>query len=211
MEGDAGSWDAAVVEEPGELGPIAKHERRREHVCCLTSAPSGRDVHEYRVTAGVIERRPGGDRKTTLWRESAPHLAEGVDAFGEVHERELTDHDVEARILERKRRRIAMAPFDLRLSPRRDRQHPLVQIEADNMTLSPHSPTGLAGEHARPAADIENSVTRPDCRGVGNRAGPSAKDRRHETGLVDLGGFRRDLPAFGLGHGNRSSTEEGSS
>jgi hypothetical protein len=51
-------------------------------------------------------------------------------------------------------------------------------------------PKSLAREHACPAANVEDLVTRPDSSGVGNRASPSAEDRRHEAGLIDLGGIR---------------------
>jgi hypothetical protein len=49
---------------------------------------------------------------------------------------------------------------------------------------------GLAGEHAGPTANIEDRVPRPDVGGVGNRASPSAEDRRYEAGLIDLGSIR---------------------
>jgi hypothetical protein len=75
VEGDLGPRDAAADKELGELGLIAKDERRCKHVCCLTSALSGCDIHEYLVTAGVIDRCPGGDREASPWLESAPHLA----------------------------------------------------------------------------------------------------------------------------------------
>jgi hypothetical protein len=134
----------------------------------------------------VIDRRPGGG-KASPWRERAPHLAEGGHAVREVHERELADHDVKARILERKRGRIALSPFHVRLSPRRDCQHPRIEIEANNLTMLAGPPKGLAGEHAGPAANIQDLVPPPDPSGVSDRASPGAEDRRHEAGLVDLG------------------------
>jgi hypothetical protein len=74
----------------------------------------------------------------------------------------------------------------LGLSSRCDRQHPLIEIKADNLTVLSDTPEGLACENAGPAANVEDSVTRPDPSGVGNRTSPSTEDRRHETGLVDL-------------------------
>jgi hypothetical protein len=190
MEGDVGPRDAAVDQELGELGLIAKDERRGQHVRCLASALSDGDIHQYLVPTGVIDRRPSGDRKASPWRERAPHLAEGGHAVRKIHERELADHDVKTRILERKRGRIASSPFHLRLSTRCDRQHPLIEIKANNLTPLPDPPKGLACEHAGPAANVEDLVTPPDSSGVGNRASPSAEDRRHEAGLIDLGSIR---------------------
>jgi hypothetical protein len=135
----------------------------------------------------VVDRGPGGDRKASPWRERAPHLAEGGHTVRKVHERELADHDVKTRIPEWKRCRIALSPFYFWLSSRCDRQHPLVEIKANNLTLSPDAPNGLSCEHACPAANVENSVTRPDSSGVSNPTSPSAEDRRHEAGLVDFG------------------------
>jgi hypothetical protein len=48
-------------------------------------------------------------------------------------------------------------------------------------------PKGLPGEHAGPAADVEDLVTRPDPGGVGDRARPGAEDRGNEAGFVDFG------------------------
>jgi hypothetical protein len=86
--------------------------------------------------------------------------------------------------------RVAQSPVYFRRSSRCDRQHPLVEINPNNLTILPDPPKGLACEHARPAADVENLVTRPDSSCVSNRARPSAEDRRHEAGLIDLGGVR---------------------
>jgi hypothetical protein len=94
MEGDLGPRDAAAGNELGELGLIAKDERRCQHVCCLTPALSVGDLHHDLVPAGVLDRRPGGHRQPSPWRERAPHLAEGGHAVREIHERELADHDV---------------------------------------------------------------------------------------------------------------------
>jgi hypothetical protein len=124
------------------------------------------------------------------WRERTPYLAEGSHPVRKVHERELADHDVKTRILERKRGRIASSPFDVRLSSRCDRQHPLIEIKTNNLTFLPDPPMGLAGEHAGPTANIEDLVTRPDPGGVSYRASPGAEDRRHEAGFVDLGSIR---------------------
>jgi hypothetical protein len=138
----------------------------------------------------VIDGRPGGDRKTSGRRENAPHLAAGGHAIRKIHERELAHHDVETRVVERERGRIAQSPLDLRLGSRGDRQHSLIEIKADNVTFRPGPAKGLAGEHAGPAGDVEDLVTRPDPSGVGNRAGPRAEDRGHEAGLVDFGSIR---------------------
>jgi hypothetical protein len=86
-------------------------------------------------------------------------------------------------------RRIGFTPTG-HFSPRCDRQHSFIEIKADNLTFMPHPATGLACEDACSAANVEDSVTRPDSSGVSNRASPSAKDRRDETGLVDLGSLR---------------------
>ena len=83
-----------------------------------------------------------------------------------------------------------MSPFYFWLSSRCDRQHPLIEIKANNLTFLPDPAKGLACEHACPAANVEDFVTRPDSSGVSNRASPSAEDRRHEAGLVDLGSIR---------------------
>jgi hypothetical protein len=83
-----------------------------------------------------------------------------------------------------------LSPFDVRLGSRCDRQHPLIEIQADNLTFLGDPAKGLAGEHAGPAANVEGLVAPPDSGGVGNRASPGAEDRRHEAGLVDLGGIR---------------------
>jgi hypothetical protein len=101
MEGDVGPRDAAVGEERGELDLVPKDERRCQHVCRRTSALPDGDVHQYLVPVGVIDRRPGGDRKASPWRERAPQLAERGRTVREIHERELADHDVETRVLER--------------------------------------------------------------------------------------------------------------
>jgi len=83
-----------------------------------------------------------------------------------------------------------LSPFYFGLSSRRDRQHPLVEIKANNLTLSPDAPNGLAYEHACPAANVENSVPRSDSSGISDPTGPSAEDRRYEAGLVYLGSIR---------------------
>jgi len=75
MEGNLGPRDAAADYQLGELDLIAKDERRCQHICCLTSALSDGDIHQYLVTAGVIDPRPSRDRKASPWRERAPHLA----------------------------------------------------------------------------------------------------------------------------------------
>ena len=93
-----------------------------------------------------------------------------------------------------------MSPFDLRLGARGDRQHPLVQIEADHPAVLPDPGQSLAGEYAGTAAHFEDLVARADPRGVGNRAGPGAKDRRHKARLIDLGSIGRDLPLLRLSH-----------
>ena len=152
----------------GELGLITEDERRRQHVCRLMPALPGGDVHEDPVAGGVIDRRPRGDGEASPRRERAPHLAEGGRAVGEVHERELADHDVETRVGEGKRGRIAGSPRHLRLGSRGDGQHPLIEIEADDLTVRPDPPQGLAGEYAGPAADVEDLVARPDFGGVGD-------------------------------------------
>jgi hypothetical protein len=81
-------------------------------------------------------------------------------------------------------------PSYFRLGSRCDRQHPLVEINANDLTILPDPPKGLAGEHTGPAANVEDRVPRPDSSGVSNRARPSAEDRRHEAGLIDLGSIR---------------------
>jgi hypothetical protein len=83
-----------------------------------------------------------------------------------------------------------LSPLDSGLSSRCDGKHPLIEIKANNLTLSPDASKGLACEHARTAANVENSVARPDFSSVGNAASPSAEDRRYEAGLVDLGSVR---------------------
>jgi hypothetical protein len=83
-----------------------------------------------------------------------------------------------------------LSPGNARLGSRGDRQHPLIEIKASNLAPLAGPPQGLAGEHAGPAADVENPVAPPDPSGVGNRAGPGAEDRRHEAGLIDLGSIR---------------------
>jgi GAF domain len=93
-----------------------------------------------------------------------------------------------------------LPPFDSGLSSRRDGQHPRIEIEADNPAFSPHALEGLACEHPCTTANVENSVSRPDTSGVGNRPSPSAEDRRYEAGLIHLGSLRRDLPGLGLRH-----------
>jgi hypothetical protein len=65
-----------------------------------------------------------------------------------------------------------------------------MKIKANNLTLLPDPPKGLACEHAGPTANVQDSVTLPDSSGVSNRASPSAKDRRHKAGLVDFGSIR---------------------
>jgi len=82
-----------------------------------------------------------------------------------------------------------LSPFDLRLGSRGDRQHPLIEIQADNLTFLADPPQGITGEHAGPAANVEDRVAHPDSGGVGNRACPGAEDRRHEAGFVDFGGI----------------------
>lgn len=150
MEGNLCPRDAAAGIELAELCWIAEDERRCQHVCCLTPALADGDVHQNLVTAGVVDRRPGGDGKASPWRERPPHLAQGGHAVRKIHERELADHDVETRVLEGKRGRIAQSPFDVRLGSRCDRQHPLIEIQADNLTFLADPPQGLAGEHAVP-------------------------------------------------------------
>lgn len=95
-----------------------------------------------------------------------------------------------------------MSPFYSRLSACCDRQHPRIEIKSDNLAVSTDSPKRLAREHARPAANVQNLVAHPDSSGVGNRRSPSAEDRGYEAGLVDFGSAGRDLPAFGLSHGD---------
>jgi hypothetical protein len=51
MEGDLGPRDAAAGKELGELGLLAKDERRCQHICRRTSAFSDGDIHEYLVAA----------------------------------------------------------------------------------------------------------------------------------------------------------------
>jgi hypothetical protein len=102
----------------------------------------------------------------------------------------LADRDVKARILKWKRCGIALSPFYLGLSSRCDRQHSPIEIKSNDLAFLPDPPENLACEHACPAANVENFVTRPDSSGVSNRARPSTKDRRYEAGLVDFGSVR---------------------
>jgi hypothetical protein len=66
----------------------------------------------------------------------------------------------------------------------------LFKIEANGLTCLPDPPKGLACEHACPAANVEDSVPRPDSSSVSDRVRPSTEDRRHKAGLIDLGSFR---------------------
>jgi hypothetical protein len=75
----------------------------------------------------------------------------------------------------------------LRLSSRRDRQHSLIEVKANNLTLLPDPPKGLACEHTGPAANVQDLVSPPDPSGLSNRARPGAEDRRHKAGLIDVG------------------------
>ena len=53
-----------------------RDERRCQHVCCLTSALPGGDIHQYLVTTGVIGSAPRPrPRKASPRRKRAPHLA----------------------------------------------------------------------------------------------------------------------------------------
>ena len=128
-------------------------------------------------------RRPPGARVRHIWLRAG-------HAVRKIHERELADHDVKTRVLKWKRCRIALSPFYLGLSSRCDRQHPLIEIQANDLTFLPDPPESLACEHACPAANVENFVARPYSSGVSNRASPSTKDRRYEAGLVDFGSVR---------------------
>jgi hypothetical protein len=115
------------------------------------------------------KRRPQG---VPLARECATSRV-GRPRGPEIHERELAGHDVETRI-SKGRGRIASSPCYVRLTSRRDRQHPLIKIKANDLALLPDPPEGLACEHAGPAANVEDLVTPPDSSGVSNRASRNA-------------------------------------
>ncbi|MFN8452183.1 MAG: hypothetical protein U0521_27205 [Anaerolineae bacterium] len=118
----------------------------------------------------------------------------------EEHQPELAHHRVEAARLERQDFRFALPPLDLWCFSRGDRQHVIVQVETHDRAARPDAPGGSAGENARTARNVEDTLTGLKLRRVSNARCPFLKQCRDQEFVVDFGRAAARLCAIRIAH-----------
>jgi hypothetical protein len=160
------------------------------------------DVRERAVAGLRCEAAPDLHRQSAVGGEHARHLPKRTDPIGEVHERRLTEHDVEGRRLEGKARHVGAVPLELRPDAPRDLEHALVQVDTGDSAAATQPVGGFTSDDARPTGDIEHRLPRLRVRGVQQVRRPFAEQGGDELSLVQLGRLRRQLKGLGrLAHG----------
>ena len=158
------------------------------------------------MTSATSRSRPAGSRSASSaasgvaanWRQRTPHLPQRRCAIGKELQPQLTEHNPELAILERKRERAALIPLD-RHSARQslrtgNGEHAPVHIQPSDMPTLPNARRRDPRNDARTARHIQHPVAGPHPHPLHEVDRPRQRHRRNEVALIKLGRITLELP-----------------